>query len=89
MVLLDLLGRRWALGVIWVLSDGPLTFSELQRALENVSTSVLSDRLRELRESRVVSTDPGGRYILTPEGDKLFQVVLPLADWAKRWARKS
>lgn len=29
MALFDLLGRSWALGVIWQLSDGPATFRQL------------------------------------------------------------
>jgi DNA-binding HxlR family transcriptional regulator len=38
MALLDLLGRRWALGVLWNLSKGgPCTFRELQERCEGVA----------------------------------------------------
>ena len=55
MALLDLLGRRWALRVLWELRDGGgLTFRELQARCAEVSSSVLNDRLRELREAGIV-----------------------------------
>ena len=54
MVLLDLLGRRWALRILWELRDGPLTFRALQAACGNLSPSVLNDRLRELREAGIL-----------------------------------
>src|ERR1700728_621810 len=49
MALLDLLGRRWALRVIWELREAPSpSFRELQRLCGDISSSVLADRLREL-----------------------------------------
>ena len=54
MALLDLLGRRWALRILWELRDGPLTFRALQAACGNLSPSVLNDRLRELREAGIL-----------------------------------
>ena len=50
MALLDLLGRRWALRLIWELREGPLVFRALQ-ARCGVSPSVLNTRLAELREA--------------------------------------
>ncbi len=60
MALLDLLGRRWALRVLWELrDDDPLTFRELQSRSGDISSSVLNDRLRELREASIVDAQPG------------------------------
>src|ERR1700761_5051140 len=64
MALLDLLGRRWALRVIWELRDGPLSFRELQTRGGAISSSVLNDRLAELREAGIVETTEAG-YRLT------------------------
>ena len=48
MALLDLLGRRWALRVLWELRGGPApTFRELQSRCGDVSSSVLAQRLHE------------------------------------------
>ena len=86
MAALDLLGRRWALRVLWELRDGPLPFGELRERCDGMSTSVLNDRLRELREARLVQAGEGG-YRLTPAGAQLHEALTPLDGWAKRWAR--
>jgi DNA-binding HxlR family transcriptional regulator len=85
MALLDLLGRRWALRVIWELRDGArLTFRELQRRCDGVSSSVLADRLRELGEADLV-THVGEGYALTVQGRDLLARLGPLEQWAARW----
>ena len=90
MALLDLLGRRWALRVLWELRDGSTaTFRELQAQCGDISSSVLNDRLRELREAGIVTTQPGGGYRLTAEGHGLLDALGPLDAWAKRWARRT
>jgi len=86
MALLDLLGRRWTLRVLWELRDEPSpTFRELQQRCGAVSSSVLADRLRELDEAAIVGRDERG-YTLTPAGADLLARLLPLDDWASRWA---
>jgi DNA-binding HxlR family transcriptional regulator len=86
MALLDLLGRRWALRVLWELRDEPSpTFRELQERCGAVSSSVLADRLRELDEAAIVTRNDRG-YILTAAGADLLGRLLPLDDWATRWA---
>jgi DNA-binding HxlR family transcriptional regulator len=90
MALLDLLGRRWTLRIIWELRDERApTFRELQALCGDISSSVLSERLGELREAGVVA--PGGDrgYSLTTEGRRLFEALAPLDAWAKRWAKRA
>jgi DNA-binding HxlR family transcriptional regulator len=53
MALLDLLGRRWAMRVIWELRSEELTFRQLQQRCEGVSASGLNSRLHELREAEL------------------------------------
>jgi DNA-binding HxlR family transcriptional regulator len=89
MALLDLLGRRWALRVVWELRAGSaLTFRELQARCGDISSSVLNDRLRELRDADIVAAGSDG-YRLTHDGDSLLHALAPLDDWAKRWARRT
>ena len=68
MVLLDMLGRRMTLRILWELSlaGAPLTFRALQQASET-NPSVLNTRLKELRELGFVGHGEGG-YGLTEAG---------------------
>ena len=87
MALLDLLGRRWSLRALWELRDGQrLTFRELQERCGGISSSVLAERLRELREAGIVAAEEG--YRLTPEGERLLAALAPLSAWAARWAKR-
>jgi DNA-binding HxlR family transcriptional regulator len=86
MVLLDLLGRRMALRILWelALARAPLTFRALQTAAET-NPSVLNSRLRELRAASIVEHVSGG-YQLSATGGALVALILPLHVWADRWA---
>jgi DNA-binding HxlR family transcriptional regulator len=86
MALLDLLGRRMALRVLWELRDGPLTFRALQEAADT-NPSVLNVRLKELREAQLIVHDESG-YQLTSLGKDLLQRFLPLHAWSENWAKE-
>ena len=85
MVLLDLLGRRWALRILWELRDPPKRFRELQEAI-GASPTVVNTRLGELRAARLVELDVDAGYQLTPLGTELLRLFLPIVDWSKKWA---
>jgi DNA-binding HxlR family transcriptional regulator len=86
MALLDLLGRRWALRVVWELREGPRNFRGLQDMCGGVSPTVLNERLKEFRESGIVELTEGEGYALTPLGQELREAIQPLVRWATRWA---
>lgn len=88
MALLDLLGRRWTLRIIWELREGPVSFLDLQQRCDAMSTSTLSLRLSELREAGIVSLDKENRYTLSEEGQNLIHSLNPLNKWAERWAER-
>jgi DNA-binding HxlR family transcriptional regulator len=89
MALLDLLGRRWSLRVLWELRDGrPATFRELRTRCDSMSPSVLNARLAELREAGIVEAQDGGGYHLTQEGTSLLDSLAALNDWATRWSKR-
>ena len=85
MAALDLLGRRWALRVLWELRDGPLGFRALQAACDGMSSSVLRDRLRELSAAALVERGDDESYALTALGVDLGTALTPLSRWAARW----
>jgi DNA-binding HxlR family transcriptional regulator len=80
---LDLLGRRWAMRLVWELRRSTLSFSEL-REQTGISPSVLSARLGELVEAGVVERDPGRRYRLSGSGRELARILFELNRWAER-----
>jgi len=87
MALLDLLGRRWALRVLWELRGGPLAFRSLQARCDGMSSSVLNQRLAELRAAGIVEREEAG-YRLSAEGVRLLGHLGELNGWAERWASR-
>jgi DNA-binding HxlR family transcriptional regulator len=80
---LDLLGRRWALRLVWELRRSALTFSELRRRT-GISPSVLSARLGDLADAGVLERDDGRRYRLSGRGRELARVLYDLNRWAEQ-----
>ena len=86
MALLDLLGRRWTLRIVWELREGPRRFRELQELI-GASPTMVNARLGELRAARLVELDAEAGYRLTPLGRELLRLFLPLHHWSEKWAR--
>jgi DNA-binding HxlR family transcriptional regulator len=86
MALLDLLGRRTALRILWELRDRHLNFRALIEAADT-NPGVLNTRLKELREAHLVEHGVEG-YALTASGRELLETFLPLHAWAEHWARQ-
>jgi DNA-binding HxlR family transcriptional regulator len=80
---LDLLGRRWALRLVWELRRGTHSFSEL-RDRAGISPSVLSARLGELVDAGVLERDAGRRYRLSGRGRELARILYELNRWAEQ-----
>jgi DNA-binding HxlR family transcriptional regulator len=89
MALLDLLGRRWTLRVLWELREGALSFRGLQERCDAMSPSVLSQRLAELRAAGIIELRQASGYGLNAEGAALLEALAPLHGWAARWARRA
>jgi DNA-binding HxlR family transcriptional regulator len=88
MALLDLLGRRWSLRILWELREKPLTSRALRMACDEASPTVLQTRLTELREAGFVELGEGGGYGLTTLGRELCDTFMPLHRFAERWRSK-
>jgi DNA-binding HxlR family transcriptional regulator len=87
MVLLDLLGRRWVLRIVWELRETPRRFRELQESI-GASPTIVNARLADLREAGLVELDPAAGYRLTALGQELLQLFLPLHLWSEKWAKR-
>ncbi len=85
MALFDLLGHRWAMGVLWQLSlGGPCTFRQLQERCETISPAVLNSRIKELTEARLLKRSKEG-YQTTELGTQIIAAIFPLKDLAEQW----
>jgi len=88
MALLDLLGRRWTLRIMWELRDGSLTSRALRTACDEASPTVMQARLSELREAGLLELAQGDGYGLTELGKELNQTFIPLQRFAERWSKQ-
>jgi len=89
MALLDLLGRRWALRIIWELrEERALTSRALRTACEEASPTIMQARLTELREAGLVELVTGDGYRLTGLGQELMEKFAPLHRFAERWSKR-
>ena len=89
MALLDLLGRRWSLRIIWELrEDRALTSRALRTACDEASPTIMQARLSELREAGFVELVAGDGYRLTTLGKELSENFHPLHRFAERWAKR-
>lgn len=82
MRVLDVLGRRWALRVLWELRSGPRTFRALREACDDVSPTSLNQRLADLRALGAVELGDAG-FGLTDAGRRLGTILLDLDTWSK------
>jgi DNA-binding HxlR family transcriptional regulator len=88
MTLLDLLGRRWTLRILWELRAERLTSRGLRAACDEASPTILQRRLDDLREAGFVELVPDEGYGLTPLGRELSTHVLPLHRFAEKWSKR-
>ncbi|HEY0851004.1 MAG TPA: winged helix-turn-helix transcriptional regulator [Bradyrhizobium sp.] len=90
MALLDLLGRRWTLRIIWELrEDRALTSRALRTVCDEASPTIMQARLSELREAGLVELVTGNGYRLTGLGKELMENLLPLHRFAGRWSKSA
>lgn len=87
MAALDLLGRRWALRILWELRDGPVGARELRTRCDRMSSSVLYERIRELTVAGLLRRTDHEAYQLTELGTGLGAALQPLDAWATTWAK--
>jgi DNA-binding HxlR family transcriptional regulator len=87
MMLLDLLGRRWSLRILWELREGSLTSRALRAACDEASPTVMQARLSELRAAGLIELVPASGYGLTSPGRELLETFLPLHRFAERWSK--
>ena len=91
---LQILEGRWKMTILFHLFDkGTLRFSELSRAIPEVSEKMLIQQLRKLEQDGIVArvvypqVPPKVEYSLTPVGQALCPALDALLLWAEEWKR--
>ena len=88
----EVLGERWTILIIRELLLGTKRYRDFQRALSQISPTLLTKRLNQLQACGLVvrQAEPGLRhagYHLTAAGRELQPVVIGLGEWGMKWAR--
>jgi DNA-binding HxlR family transcriptional regulator len=88
---IELIGKRWTGAIVFALTEGPLRFGELAKAVPGLSDRLLSQRLRELEGEGLVEREVEAgspvrvTYSLTEAGVELGPAIAELKSWANRW----
>ncbi|MEI6874063.1 MAG: helix-turn-helix domain-containing protein [Spirochaetota bacterium] len=88
---IELIGRRWTGAIISMMFKGAERFCEFREAIPGISDRLLTERLKELEEARIVlrevgdSRPPSVTYRLTDKGRSLAPVLDGITDWASAW----
>jgi DNA-binding HxlR family transcriptional regulator len=89
-VLLDHVMSKWGVLVLVSLTEGPQRWSELRRRAQGISEKMLAQTLKTLEADGLVHRDqqpvmpPRVDYSLTPLGEELAEVMVPLLRWVGR-----
>lgn len=81
-------GDKWTVYVVGNLSDGPMRFNEIRRAIGGISQRMLTLTLRGLERDGLVTRTvyptipPRVDYELTELGRTLIAPLGPIGDWA-------
>ena len=87
---LDCIGDKWSVLVIMTLATRPQRFSELRRAIRDISKRMLTQTLRDLERDGLITRHvfatkpPSVEYRLAPLGQSLLEPMASLVDWADR-----
>ena len=86
---INIVGDKWTLPVLYVLNQGTKRYSEIQREIPGISKKMLTQTLRKLESDSIVDrtvypvVPPKTEYSLTAFGNKLIEPLCVLADWAQ------
>lgn len=85
---INIVGDKWTLPVLYVLNDGTKRYNEIQKAIPEISKKMLTQTLRNLESDKILSrkvypvVPPKTEYSLTDFGQELIVPLEALSDWA-------
>jgi DNA-binding HxlR family transcriptional regulator len=91
---LDVIGGKWAMPIIYVLSKGTLRFKDLERSIVGINTRMLVKELKNMEANGILTREvfatvpPTVEYTLTLKGEKLLPSIVALHAWGIEFAAK-
>jgi len=88
---LDIIGGKWAMPIIYILSKGKMRFKELERTVEGINTRMLVKELKNMEANGIVTREvfatvpPTVEYTLTNKGEKLLPSIVSLHNWGQEF----
>ena len=88
---LDIIGGKWAMPIIYILSKGKMRFKELERTVEGINTRMLVKELKNMEANGIITREvfatvpPTVEYTLTSKGEKLLPSIVSLHSWGKEF----
>ncbi len=89
---LDIIGGKWAMPIIYHLSKGKMRFKELERNVEGINTRMLVKELKNMELNGILTraifatVPPTVEYTLTEKGLRLLPSIVSLYQWGKEYA---
>jgi DNA-binding HxlR family transcriptional regulator len=89
--IVDIMGKKWNLVIVWHLRTGVQRFTELQRQLCDVNSKTVTKHLRDLERYGVVTRQvfpevpPRVEYALTERGEALVPIIESMLEWGGRY----
>jgi DNA-binding HxlR family transcriptional regulator len=90
---IELIGRRWTGAIIYLLLQSRCRFATLRDGIPDITDRMLSERLQELEQERIVERTviPEApirvEYSLTPKGRALVTAMDAVGSWAHKWGK--
>ena len=88
---LDIIGGKWAMPIIYILSKGKMRFKELERTVEGINTRMLVKELKNMEANGIITREvfatvpPTVEYTLTSKGEKLLPSIVSLHHWGQEF----
>lgn len=90
----DVMGGKWKPLIIHSLLSGTRRFGELRRLIPNATQQMMTMQLRELERDGIIHREvyrevpPKVEYSLTPLGQSLSTVFVPMMAWGEQYLRE-
>lgn len=90
---MDVLRSKWTVEILTAIICENTRFKDILSSVKGISEKVLTDRLRQMQEDRLLEKHecygypPRVEYLVTEHGKRLFVIVYQMTEWGKEHRR--